>query len=324
MAACDSNAYLLSMTTSDEGNLSKSRAPKPSYITLPALLKPYPTLLDFLDQRFPNVGREVWQRRLHDGDICDEHGVPVDMFTPFRVNARLRYYREVENEPRIPFFEDILYENDDILLADKPHFLPVTPSGSYVNECLLHRLVLRTGHRDLVPVHRLDRETAGLVLFSKQKASREAYFSLFREGRIEKEYQAIASLPQDCKYKQWMVESRIERSSHWLVFENVPGEINARSRIELRERHDSLGLFALFPMTGKTHQLRLHMQKIGSPILGDKFYPELLPKPACPDYTQPLQLLATRLAFQDPVTGRKHVFQTQRGLRSWEDIASSL
>jgi tRNA pseudouridine32 synthase/23S rRNA pseudouridine746 synthase len=298
--------------------IAGSRSPKPSHITLPKLELPYPSLLDFLDSHFPRVGRDIWLERLHSGKISDEQGRVVDEATPYRINARLRYYREVKAEPRIPFQEQVLYEDDEILLADKPHFLPVTPTGVSVNECLLHRLVVRTGNRQLVPVHRLDRETAGLVLFSKQPATRKEYFGLFQKGCIEKQYEAIASLPKDSERREWLIESRIEPSGEWILCHNVPGEINARSRIELLEADGNLARFSLSPKTGKTHQLRLHMRLIGSQIRYDKFYPQLQPESEVVDYTRPLQLLAKSLAFTDPLSGIRHQFESENHLAAWK------
>jgi len=289
----------------------QSTAPTPSYITLPNLQQPYPSLLDFFDQRFPFVGRQVWQHRLESGKICDEHGNPVDMDTPFRLNARLRYFREVQDEHAIPFQEHILFQNDTILVADKPHFLPVIPSGSYVNECLLHRLRRKTGLDHLVPVHRLDRETAGLVLFSCDAENRRPWFDLFRDGNISKRYEAIDSHPSDSRQREWLIESRIERGEPWLRFRNVEGEINARSHIRLVEMRGELAKFELEPVTGKTHQLRLHLGLIGANIVGDRFYPDFQPPQTPPNYDNPLQLLAKELAFTDPMSGEPHNFESR-------------
>jgi len=267
-------------------------------------------LLDFLVDCFPRVDRATWLERMQRGKMADEQGRIVDESTPYRINARLSYYREVKAEPRIPFHERILYEDEEILLADKPHFMPVTPSGTAVNECLLHRLVNRTGNRELVPVHRLDRDTAGLVLFSKKPATRHCYFALFREGRIDKQYEAIASLPMDTNRREWLVESRIEASGQWILRHNVAGEINARSQITMLETGAEIARFSLSPLTGKTHQLRLHMGLIGSQILNDIFYPVLQPKADTPDYSRPLQLLAKKLAFTDPLSGTGLQFES--------------
>jgi len=298
--------------------IAGSRSPKPSHITLPKQELPFPSLLDFLDSHFPRVGRDVWLERLRCEKISDEQGRLVDEATPYRINARLRYFREVGAEPCIPFKEQILYEDDEILIADKPHFLPVTPTGKHVNECLLHRLVKRTGNGQLVPVHRLDKETAGVVLFSKRPETRRHYFGLFEDRKIEKQYEAIATLPEESGRKSWLVESRIEPSGEWILCHNVPGEINARSRIEMLEVKGHHARFALSPITGKTHQLRLHMGLIGSQILHDKFYPQLQPESEVVDYSKPLQLLAKTLVFTDPLSGIKHLFESGNCLAEWQ------
>lgn len=306
------------MSLNNEAMITDSRSPKPSHITLSKQAFPFPSLLDFLDGHFPRVGRDIWLERLQTDKISDEQGRVVDEATPYRINARLRYYREIKAEPRIPFEEKILYEDDEILVADKPHFLPVTPTGKHVNECLIHRLVLRTGNKQLVPVHRLDKETTGLVLFSKRPETRRDYFGLFQDGLIEKQYEAIATLPKDSERKEWLIESRIEPSGEWILCHNVSGEINARSRIELLERDAGFARFALSPITGKTHQLRLHMGLIGSQIRYDKFYPHLQPESETVDYSRPLQLLAKTLAFSDPVSGIKHMFESENRLTAWK------
>jgi len=288
-----------------------STALTPSYVTLPNIKPPHPSLLDFLDHRFPFVGREVWQQRLNSGKISDESGKPVDTGTLFRVNARLRYFREVEYEHPVPFQENILFQNDAFLIADKPHFLPVTPSGNYVNECLLHRLKQKTGLEHLVPVHRLDRETAGLVLFSCDRNNRHPWFELFQKGNIHKRYEAIATLPETSEQQEWLIHSRIEAGEPRVRFKNVEGDTNAISRIQLIEKRNKLARFELEPVTGKTHQLRLHMSIIGSHIIGDRLYPDFKPQQSPPDYNNPLQLLAKALSFTNPLTDEKQHFESQ-------------
>ena len=289
----------------------QSTAPSPSFITLPNISTPYPSLLDFFDSRFPHVGRDVWLHRLQSGKIRNEQGEIVNENTPYRVNVRLSYFREVTHEHPIPFRESVLFCNDKFLVADKPHFLPVTPGGSYVNECLLHRLKRSTGLEHLVPVHRLDRETAGVVLFTVGEKNRAPYFDLFRHGGIKKSYEAIATIPDQPERGEWLIESRIERGEPWVRFRNVEGEINARSHIRLLETRDGLSRFELEPITGKTHQLRLHLGLIGSVIVGDRFYPDFQPPSDPPSYDNPLQLLAKRLAFTDPLTGENFTFESE-------------
>jgi len=297
-----------------------SRAPKPSHITLPFRVKPLPSLLDFLDGHFPHVGREIWLHRLESGKISDEHGLIVDALTPYRINARLAYFREVSAEPRLPFLEHILYEDEHILLADKPHFMPVTPTGSAVNECLLNRLIQRSNNPDLVPLHRLDKHTAGLVLFSKLKATRDAYNVLFRHGHIDKQYLALGNVPPEQNKQAWLIESRIEPSENWILQHHVDGEINARSSIQLLNAGEQTAQYSLSPITGKTHQLRLHMGLIGVQILNDSFYPTLQPEAKVADYSKPLQLLAQSLSFIDPISGDKREFESRLHLAEWNHI----
>jgi len=273
-----------------------------SAITLPPTDKPCQTVLEFLVQRFPHVPATEWVERLRSGKVTDEHHRPISAQTAYVPGARILYFREVPEEPVIPFAEEIIFQNDEILVADKPHFLPVTPGGDFVEECLLNRLRRRTGIDDLAPMHRLDRDTAGLVLFSINKQTRGLYHELFTHGEVEKTYEALARLDSIPDERQWKIENRIERGEPRFRMRIVSGIPNARSIIQLLEVHETLGRFRLHPLTGKTHQLRLHMAHLGFGILNDRVYPVLQPEGA-DNFAQPLQLLARRLRFRDPVTG---------------------
>ena len=293
-------------------------SPYPSCVSLPRMEPPYPSLLKFLCERFPQVPPEVWELRMRQGKVLDESGAPIGLATPFVPQMRLFYFRELEAEPRIPLNERILFENDQLLIACKPPFLPVMPSGPYIEECLLHRLRGKTGNPQLVLAHRLDRETSGLVLLSKTPQTRGLYAGLFSEGKIEKTYEAVARLAQPPMRTSWLVENRLEKGAPWFRMQATGGPVNARSRIRLMEVRGDLGLFRLSPLTGKQHQLRLHMSGLGYPILNDRYYPELLPKQE-DDFERPLQLLARRLRFRDPVTKEEMEFETERKLSAWGD-----
>ncbi|WP_337841278.1 pseudouridine synthase [Rheinheimera sp.] len=298
-----------------------SKAITPSEITLPATDQGWGTVLAFLCAHFHRIAAEVWQQRMLDGKVYwFDSAEAIRPDTPFRPSRRVCYFREVAAEPVIPFAHQLLYRDEHILLACKPHFLPVIPGGDFVNECLLERLKRDTGLTDLVPVHRLDNETAGLVLFSCQPQSRAAYYQLFAEGKVQKQYQAVAELPAQLQQTQlpqhWRIQNRIEKSEPRFLMRQFDGEVNADSSLQLVDRRNSVGLFELCPHTGKTHQLRLHMQQIGCPILWDKYYPELQPKQRG-NFSQPLQLLAKSLSFVDPISGAKHHFQSERQLQSW-------
>ena len=290
-----------------------STAPNPSYVTLPEQGLPYPSLLDFLDQRFPKIGREVWQERLEQGKIIDDWENIITPDTPYQPHLRLRYFREVEQEPEIPFHEHILFHNEHFLIVDKPHFLPVTPAGPYVNQCLLYRLKTATGIDELVPVHRIDRETAGLVMFSVNKERRGVYHDLFSSAKVHKIYEAVATLPNDPGREAWQIRNRIVRGEPWFRVKHVEGEVNAISHILLLECHEQYGYFRLEPLTGKQHQLRLHLSLIGSQILHDRYYPKLQPKRP-DDFSRPLQLLAKALRFVDPLSKKVMEFRSTRKL----------
>lgn len=298
----------------------RSTAPRPSIVTLPDLAPP-PSILDFFDHRFPRVGRETWRQRIVRGKVLGEDGAPIGLGTSYVAGTRLLYFREVEREPAVPRGERIVFESREILVADKPHFLPVTPAGPYVNECLLYRLLRRTGLRDLAPVHRLDRETAGLVLLSADPATRSLYGGLFARGAVVREYLAVARVPREPEGRRWRVATRLERGEPWFRMQVVPGPANAVTGIELLAWRDGFGLFRLLPETGKKHQLRLHLAGLGFPVLGDRSYPELLPE-APPDLSRPLQLLARRLTFRDPVSGEAVDVQSGRRL-AWPPAATA-
>lgn len=286
---------------------------QPSVVTLPATAAHGTTILDFLIHAFPHVAPAEWAARLREGKVTDDRDNPIAADTPCAPAMRIRYYREVRNEPVIPFAETILFRNEEILVADKPHFLPVTPGGRFVNECLLNRLRASTGIADLAPMHRLDRETAGLVLFSVNPDTRGLYHELFTRGEVEKTYAALAEVERLPAEREWRVENRIERGEPRFRMRIVPGLVNARSVIHLETVNRDCARFRLHPITGKTHQLRLHMSNLGFGVLNDRIYPELMPESE-DVYEHPLQLMASRLRFRDPLTGEDREFVSEREL----------
>jgi len=288
-------------------------AKHPSVVTLPAAEKPYPSIVEFLSKTFPAISRDRWAKRIHEGKVLDDQGKPITAETNYSPSRRIFYFRETENEPVIPFAEQILFQNDEILVVCKPHFLPVIPGGRYVQECLLNRLRNRTGIDDLTPLHRLDRETAGIVIFSVNKHTRGRYHGLFMLGKVEKTYLALAEVSRPPQENQWTVENRIVRGEPLFRMTTVPGIANARSHIQLLEVNGNRGRFSLQPVTGKTHQLRLHLSGLGFRIVNDRVYPVLQPQTG-DDFAQPLQLLAKTIRFHDPVSGKDMEFRSEREL----------
>lgn len=273
---------------------------------------PWSTVLDCLCERFPTVPRPLWLDRMARGRVVDSDGEWLTPDTPFRVGLEVHYYREVPDEAPIPFEETVLFADTDLLVADKPHFLPVTPAGGHVHETLLGRLIRRTGNEDLVPLHRIDRETAGLVLFSANPQTRSAYQALFRERRIEKSYEALAPALPDIEFPCTRT-SRIDTGKPFFRMQEVDRPANSETRIDVIERGDGHWRYALTPVTGRKHQLRVHMAALGSPILNDPIYPKVVHREAG-DYSAPMQLLARRLSFVDPLTGADQAFSSRLNL----------
>ncbi|HEY9513277.1 MAG TPA: pseudouridine synthase [Rhodanobacter sp.] len=271
------------------------------------------TVLDALCARFRHIGRAQWVERITRGRVLDAHGVAVTLDAPYRVGLCIHYYREVADEAPIPCVESVLHVDEHILVADKPHFLPVLPAGAFVEQTLLRRLIRRTGNPDLVPLHRIDRLTAGLVLFSTNPASRAAYQALFRTRQIDKRYLAWAPGVPALGFPL-VYASRVVAGEPFFRMREVAGAPNSTTRIDVVERGADEWCYALHPATGRKHQLRLHMAALGAPIANDPWYPRLLPQ-AADDHDHPLQLLAQRLSFVDPVVGVPRQFESRLVLR---------
>lgn len=273
---------------------------------------PWTTVLDALCAHFSAIPRAQWLDRIARGRVLDGQGVAIGVDSPYRAGLRIHYYREVMDEAPIPFIETVLHVDEHLVVVDKPHFLPVIPAGSFVDQTLLRRLVRRLDNPQLVPLHRIDRATAGLVLFSANPTSRSVYQALFRERRIAKCYEALAEPLPEVAFPLWR-RTRIVRGHPFFRMCEADGEPNSETRIEVIERGDSYWRYALYPMTGRKHQLRVHMAALGAPILHDSFYPELEGVGA-DDRGRPLKLLARRLGFVDPLTGEGRCFVSRLAL----------
>jgi len=271
------------------------------------------TILEFLIERFPFIPEILFLERMARGDIVNQDGTPFREDSPYQEETYLFYYREVPREPHIPFYEDILYQDERLIVVDKPHFIPVTPTGRHVKESLLTRLKHRFQSETISPIHRLDRETAGVMLFSRDKEYRGAYQNLFQNREVEKTYEAIA--PLSAHSFPLVHRSRLVKSEQaFFIMQEVDGEPNTETIIEVIEIKGDLARYRLRPVSGKQHQLRVHLMSLGSPILNDPFYPELLPKNRCDDYSKPLQLLAKTIRFTDPFSDEVRLFETTRSL----------
>ena len=242
----------------------------------------------------------------------DENGIPLSAETPCRKGTLIFYYRELERETPIPFGESILYRDGHILVADKPHFLPVTPSGRFLRETLLVRLKKRLRLEHLVPIHRIDRETAGVVIFSHNPKTRGDYASLFHKRHVIKVYEALAAVLPGGRFPMTR-RSRLSRGTPFFRMKEVEGIPNSETCIDVVENMGNLALYRLTPVTGRKHQLRVHLAALGIPIINDRLYPTLQPREA-DDFSLPLQLLARSISFRDPLTGQDRCFKSSKGL----------
>ncbi len=229
-------------------------------------------------------------------------------------------HRFVTDEPDIPFDCPVIYEDERILVVDKPHFLATTPRGMWYRQSVVIRLRSQLGQPQISPANRLDRQTAGLVLLTRHRQDRGAYHSLFERHEVRKMYECLAPAPRPGQIFPRVVRSRIRKQVGVLQAQEVPGEPNAVTRIELKPQTDltdqdraaiaafpGSAVYRLYPLTGKTHQLRVHMNALGLPIVGDELYPQVRTR-AYDDFSSPLHLVARSLAFTDPFTGQRQRF----------------
>jgi tRNA pseudouridine32 synthase/23S rRNA pseudouridine746 synthase len=274
------------------------------------------TIRDHLVERLPRVDPARIDVMLREERVVGLDG-PVAVDAPYAPGSFVWFHRDLPVEVPVPFEIGIVHRDDDILVVDKPHFLATIPRGQHIVQTALVRLRLELGIPTLSPAHRLDRVTAGLLLFVIRPELRGKYQTMFRDRLVGKEYEAIArydsALELPCT-----VSSRIVKERGVITAQEVPGEPNARTVVELVEARGGVGRYRLRPETGRTHQLRLHMSGLGLPILGDDFYPVLTEKPLG-DFTRPLQLLARVLEFTDPVSGVPRRFESALRLSAWDE-----
>lgn len=282
------------------------------------------TVRAYLLERYATaIGPGRVEAMLADGRFVGEDGRPVGAATAYRAGAYIWFHRDFAPEVPVPFAIRVVHRDERIVVADKPHFLATTPRGRHITETAVARLRRDLALPRLSPAHRLDRLTAGLVLFVVRPEDRGTYQTLFRDRLVRKEYEAVAAHDPAVELPR-TVRSRIVKEHGVLAAQEVPGPVNAESRIELLAHCGGLGRYRLLPATGRTHQLRVHMSGLGLPLLNDPLYPEIAPEPAEDDpryYQRPLQLLARALEFTDPWTGRAVRFESARELAAWQDVA---
>ncbi len=281
-----------------------------SYLWLPE--GHWGNLISFLIKQFPDVNEAIWRKRIEKNELVDIQGIALQADSQVKRGMCIFYYRELEHETPIPFEERIIFQDAHLLVVDKPHFLPVTPAGRFLHETLLVRLKKKFGIEHLTPIHRLDRETTGVILFSVQPATRGKYQSLFQERAVDKTYLALAAHLPDLTFPL-VYQSRMTEGEHFFVMQEIDGTPNSETKISIHERRGNHSLYELRPRTGKKHQLRVHLNSLGAPIVNDAFYPVALPSKE-DDFSAPLQLLAKSISFRDPISGKIRFFESDQKL----------
>ena len=309
----------------------------PSTVGIPASTSL--SAIEFLSAKFSAVSSDEWQQRFNAKEILNSDGRVMSPHDSLKKESHIYYYRSVRDEPVLPFKAEVIFQDDHLVVADKPHFMPVTPGGRYVQQSLLVQLKQQLNLPDLSPIHRIDRETAGLVVFSVRANDRGAYQELFRLRQVEKTYEAIACAPEtstlNLKFPLVRRSRLVEDAQFFKMREmtlsefNDPSEINSETWIDCVERlnaeencviskdsvSNALARYTLKPITGQRHQLRVHMSALGLPILNDQFYPKVMFGPDETDtFKAPLKLLAKSIQFKDPVTGQDRDFAIARHL----------
>lgn len=292
-----------------------------SRVRIPASFQPggpQASVGEFLIARFPKISRACWKSRCLAQRVLDQFGHPLHFDAAARPGMLIHYYREVAGESDQCLSGNeaapvIVHQDNHLLVADKPGGMPVQPAGRYAARTLLAQLIRQTGDNRLVPLHRIDRDTSGLVLFSRLPQSRPAYHQLFVERRIGKSYLALAPTLPGRSWPQ-IRRSRIVRGEPFFRMREVAGPANSESLIERLGGDGKTDCYRLSPVSGRKHQLRVHMSALGAPICGDRLYPDLAEANESQSADAPLQLLAQRVEFTDPISGLRREFRSQREL----------
>lgn len=266
---------------------------------------------DYLVDRIHPVPPAEIDRMLAAGEFVDAQGIAWAPDAAYRPHTFVWFHRVLRDEPEVPFDVPVLHRDERIVVVDKPHFMATIPRGRHITQTVVVRLRAALGLPDLVPAHRLDRLTAGVLLLTTERRWRPAYQGLFENRLVTKEYSALAGFRPDLPLPHVRRSHLVKRRGELRAYEVDGAAPNSETRIELVERRGEHALYRLAPHTGRTHQLRVHLAALGIPIVGDPLYPTVLPDDV-DDFSTPLELIARRLEFVDPVDGTPRAYASAR------------
>jgi tRNA pseudouridine32 synthase/23S rRNA pseudouridine746 synthase len=233
-----------------------------------------------------------------------------DAYTP---HTFVWFHRDLREEPVVPGEIPVLYRDERILVVAKPAFLSTIPRGRHVRQSVVVRLREELGLPELSPLHRLDRVTSGVLLLATERKWRGPYQTMFERRQVRKTYRALAPWREHLA-RTVTVRNHIRKERGVWQAEVVPGApVNAETVIEVERRLDDLACYRLSPLTGRTHQLRLHLYGLGIPIVDDPLYP-VVREISVDDFSRPLQLVASELEFVDPVDGTERCYVSPQQL----------
>jgi 23S rRNA pseudouridine1911/1915/1917 synthase len=209
-----------------------------------------------------------------DGEVFSEEGRRLKWSHRLRAGEVIQVATQVNPEPEVEVTYRILYQDDWILVVDKGPGAPVHPVRAFRTRTVLTRLRADLEDPGLNPAHRLDRETSGVLVFARTKRALTALMNQFKHGRVSKKYLAVVRGSPD--FDQKTLKLPLGRDPDFPVRCRMRPGLGRPAVTELAvvKRQDDRALVVAVPRTGRQHQIRVHLNALGHPVLGDKLYQE--------------------------------------------------
>jgi 23S rRNA pseudouridine1911/1915/1917 synthase len=230
------------------------------------------TVLEYYTQRYRHSSESEWRSRIELKQILldDKQTSPEILL---RSGQCLSYHRLPWQEEEVPLFFEVLYEDADLLVVSKPSGLPVMPGGGFLEHTLLWQLKKHYPQDTPVPIHRLGRGTSGLVLLARSPQAKSHLPKQMRDRKIHKVYRALASgvIKCDC----FTIDRAIGKIPHPVlgyIYAATSDGLFAVSECQVLKRYENSTLLEITILTGRPHQIRIHLAAAGFPLVGDPLY----------------------------------------------------